>query len=201
MILGKVPRAGFAKVRLSPPLQPEEASALYGAWLRRLVQPMPGIATYFAGYPVEAVSVLRHFAGPGVTLVPAPGDRFGARCDAVIAAALTAGHAPVAVRGTDAPDAGDDAVRACLSLAAPGRLVLAPDQRDGFWCVVVSVAAPQLFASGDGNGAGRAAVAERAAALGLEVRLGPSAWRVDSHRDLAALWLERAGDGPRMVPR
>lgn len=186
------------KAGLCPPLLPEEAAGLYAAWLRRIVQPLPGVATFLYGEPRGGLEVLRYFAVPGVELrEQGPGDRWARLADC-FAALFAAGHGPVAVRTTDAPEAGAGEVKAAFAQSRAERIVLAPDQRGGVWLVVLAAPCPALFTGLEAVVAdtARDRLAVRARALGLEVVLGPVAHEVHDWADLERLASLRSGAAP-----
>jgi catechol 2,3-dioxygenase-like lactoylglutathione lyase family enzyme len=203
VFLATAPRPGAVGDGFCPPLRPEEAAAVHAAWLRRIVQPIPGIATFLHGHPPNGLEMLRYFAVPGVELRAQRGADRWARLAASFEDAFAAGYAPVAVRSTEAPDAGIAEIEAAFAQSRPGRIVLAPDQRDGFWLAVLAAPCPELF-SGLGDvplAAARERVAARARELGLEVAAGPVAHAVHTWADLQQLAELRGGAPPPAAGR
>ena len=54
----RAPLPGQVKTRLCPPLTTDEAAALYGTFLRRVVRPVPGVRTLVYGWPGEQRAAL-----------------------------------------------------------------------------------------------------------------------------------------------
>lgn len=182
-ILAVAPRPGLVLPGLCPPFSPTEAGALQTAWLKGIVQELPGVAVHLFGGPADALPMLRYFAGPGVTLRPwQPAAPDLATLLAAAAELLAEGHAPVAVRTTDAPDAPTAAVLACLAAAAVAPVV-ARDQRGEPWLLAVPDAM-QLAALRSGAVTGSR---------------GPWARSVRDPDDLALLLSERS-EGPADAP-
>jgi glycosyltransferase A (GT-A) superfamily protein (DUF2064 family)/catechol 2,3-dioxygenase-like lactoylglutathione lyase family enzyme len=174
-ILATAPRPGLVLTGACPPLRPAEAAGLQTAWLKHLVQELPGVAVVLCGRPADALPMLRYFAGPGVELQPWPEPGHGpVGLDALqrAAAALLDGvQAPVLVRTADTPDVAAATVLACLDAARDGHAVLGRDQRGAAWLL----AAPDR------------------AALARTPRRGPWARSVQHGDDLALLLQERLG--------
>jgi len=166
-VFAKQPLPGRVKTRLTPPLSPAEASALYGVAQRESV-------TRFAMGP--AVVVLC-WAGrrswfsrgyPGVPLLFQGRGDLGARLTRVTAALFAAGGGPVAVAGSDSPDLPlpllDEAFAALV--AADVSAIPCPD--GGYALLALRRPAPELFADIPWSTAGvLAATQERAKVLGL----------------------------------
>lgn len=198
--IATAPRPGLVLERLCPPLDPAEAAALQTAWLKRLVQPVPGVATLLYGTPTDALGMLRYFAGPGIELRPQPaGDRREvlALCFAEL---FAAGFAPVAVRNCVTPEAGPGAVAAALQEAARGSVVLAPDQHGDCWLIALPHPVPELFRDGPDQasaGTWSALLAQRATQLGLRAATGATAIAVRDAEDLWQLWRDRGAGASR----
>lgn len=179
-----------------PPLTPAEAGALQTAWLKQIVQELPGAAVVLFGRPDDAMPMLRYFAGPGVELRAWPAtapvvDPMLAAADALFAA----DHGPVLVRSADAPQPQQEELLACLAATARGDLVLAPDQRGAPWlCGFADRSQVQALA--------RAGAQRRALGSDVVVRRGPWARTVQDADDLELLLHERRGttNGPPRLP-
>jgi rSAM/selenodomain-associated transferase 1 len=188
----KAPRPGQVKTRLCPPLYPEEAAALYASFLRRIVRPQLGAATYLYGAPADALAELAPFAPSGVELCPQRGADLWARLINCFAELFGAGHDRVVVRNTDSPDLPRERVTEALAVLRPGRVVLGPDPGGGYYLIGLAAAAPELFQLGDGSAsdvfARTRAQAER---LGLALHCLQSEPDVDTYSDLLALWAAR----------
>lgn len=188
----KSPLAGRVKTRLCPPLRPAEAAALYGAFLQDGVRPVPGARTLVYGWPPDDLDRLASWIGCGLELRPQHGDDLWERLAACVRELLGEGHACVVVRNTDSPDLPVVRVQEAIAAAAPGRVVLGPDQRGGFYLIAVSAPCDDLLLGlPEGDDAVLRRVRRRAQELGLElVQLTPEL-DVDTFEDLMALWRSR----------
>ncbi len=198
-VLATAPRPGLVLQGCCPPLTPTEAGALQTAWLKQVVQELPGAAVFLFGRPADAMPMLRYFAGPGVELrewpaTVSPGS--GAEPMLAAAAALfNAGHGPVLVRGVDAPQPQQADLLACLAACQRGEFVWAPDQRGDPWlCGFADAAQLQALLQAGPSG--------RALADAVAVRRGPWARTIRDQLDLPMLWHERCGAdaGPPTLP-
>lgn len=147
-ILTTAPRPGLALAAACPPLTPTEAGALQTAWLKHIVQELPGVAVMLCGTPADAMPMLRYFAGPGVQLRGWPVTA-GEPTLALARELFAAGHGPVLIRTGDAPEPQQGELLACLAAARDGHFVWAPDQRGGAWlCGFASLAQVEAVAAG-----------------------------------------------------
>ncbi|MCB9887499.1 MAG: hypothetical protein H6838_18555 [Planctomycetes bacterium] len=206
-MLATAPRPGLVLRGCCPPLTPAEAGAMQTAWLKQVVQELPGAAVVLFGQPADAMPMLRYFAGPGVELRewPKPFDPRGAADPMLDAAAalFAAGHGPVLVRAVDAPEPQQEDLLACLQACRGGEFVWAPDQRGAPWLCGFADAA-QLRALLDAGARGQALSGEaqsgeaqtgEAQTGQIAVRRGPWARTVRDELDLPMLWHERRGEG------
>lgn len=135
-LLATAPRPGLSLRGCCPPLTPAEAGALQTAWLKSAAQELPGATVLLYGQPLDALPMLKYFAGPGVELRPhrfQPGVGGQEPIQALAAELFAEGFGPVLVRLCDVPDVIDADLQACLAATLHGRLVLAPDQRGQAW--------------------------------------------------------------------
>lgn len=205
-ILATAPRPGLVLQGTCPPLRPAEAAALQTAWLKHIVQELPGVAVYLFGRPKDAMPMLRYFAGPGVELRDwqmVTDERGPIEPMAAVAQELfAAGHGPVLVRTADAPEPSANDLLACAAATGRGELVWAPDQRGEPW--LVGLPQPAHAAALHLAQRQRAGLAAAVGALGIAatttVRRGPWARTVRTADDLALLLHERhpAGRPPTL---
>ena len=106
-IFCKTPAAGFSKTRLSPPLRPEDCSALSACFIRDLgttICSLGGDVTPYAVYtPVGTEPALRALLPPRFRLMPQRDGEFGTRLSQAIADLLQAGHAGAILVNADSP--------------------------------------------------------------------------------------------------
>jgi len=153
--------------------------------LKHIAQELPGVAVFLCGRPLDAMPMLRYFAGPGVELRDWPAATPEPK-DAMIAVAselFEKGFGPVLVRTADAPEPAQEALLACAE-AARHHVVLAKDQRGAAWLMGWPTAAHLGAPS--------------------PVKRGPWARTVQNDLDLRCLLHERsprAGDLPSLPVR
>ena len=98
IVVAKRPAAGHTKTRLSPPLSPIEAAALYECFLRdtlALMRRVPDVQPVIAYLPHEAESYFAQLA-PEFERFVQTGDDLGARLDHALQHYLTLGYERVA---------------------------------------------------------------------------------------------------------
>ncbi len=106
-LLATAPRPGLSLRGCCPPLTPAEAGALQTAWLKSAAQELPGATVLLYGQPLDALPMLKYFAGPGVELRPhrfLPGVGGQEPIQALAAELFAEGFGPVLVRLCDVPD-------------------------------------------------------------------------------------------------
>ena len=150
VVFAKVPEPGRVKTRLCPPLTPEQAAALYDAFLRDALD-------RYRRWGAEAGCAVRlHLAGTarvpdglvpeGVEVLPQRGADLGERMLTAVVQAFAAGHEQAVVVGTDHPTLPlalfDLAFEA---LAEPLTAVLGPSDDGGYYLLGLNDVAPDLF--------------------------------------------------------
>jgi uncharacterized protein len=212
-IMAKAPRPGYAKTRLCPPLEPDQAAALSAAFLRDISENIALAATQgsiagYVAYAPEGQEALfdGHLAtGTGLLLAdgspPMPPDLQGfGRCLLhAIAAMLARGHGSAVVLNSDSPTLPTALlVRTAVALAADGdRVVLGPADDGGYYLLGMKAAHAHLFADIAWSTDSVAQTTRiRAARLGLDVVELPAWYDVDDQVGLNRLLGEIGGDGP-----
>ncbi|MBI3515010.1 MAG: glycosyltransferase [Proteobacteria bacterium] len=209
-VMAKAPRAGRVKTRLTPPLAPDEATALSACFLRDVtanialagrIAPIDGFIAYApAGSGAQFDGMLE----PGTGLVLADGSRdappgvdgFG-RCllDAV-RGLFELGYGAVCLLNADGPTVSTEfLVEAATRLAAAGeRVVLGPADDGGYYLIGMQAPHAALFR---GVAWSTALVANQTRArigeLGLELVTLPSWYDVDDVATLRTLVAELDG--------
>jgi len=143
-IFAKQPVAGRVKTRLTPPLRPEEASALYRVALQETV------ARFSSGpaAPVLCCAGRRSWFArsfPGVPLLPQGRGPLGVRLARATAALFAAGGGPVAVVGADSPDLPLPLISAAFAALAAAEVAVIPCQDGGYALLALRRPAPALF--------------------------------------------------------
>lgn len=203
-VMAKAPRPGRVKTRLVPPLSPDQAMAMSGAFLRDIVEnialagrsaPIDGWIAYA---PVGDAPLFRQLLGDETRLlladgsgpIPAGVQGLGACLLQTVRELLARGYRAACVLNADSPTLPTDLlVRMAETLLAPGeRVVLGPAEDGGYYALGMQRARARLFAdiawSTD-------RVAEqtrtRAAELGLTLVELPSWYDVDDAASLQRL--------------
>ena len=150
LVFAKVPRPGRVKTRLSPPLTPEQAAALYDAFLR------DALDRYRDWGRRSGAAVRLHLAGAarvpdglvpdGVEVLPQRGAGLGERMLLAFVQAFAAGHDRAVVVGTDHPTLPLAFFDAALeALEDPLTAVLGPSDDGGYYLLGLNDVAPDLF--------------------------------------------------------
>jgi uncharacterized protein len=192
----KAPRAGAVKTRLVPPLAHDEAAALSVCFLRDTAANIAGVVNVL---PAEGVAVYtpmgaeRAFDGllaEGFKLVAQRGEVFGERLFHAAEDLPALGYASLCLIDSDSPTLPRSLLaEAVRALAAPGdRVVLGPADDGGYYLIGLKHAHRRLFQNIDWS-TERVLdqTIERAAEIGLEVKLLPAWYDVDDGVTLGRL--------------
>ncbi|HTT78569.1 MAG TPA: TIGR04282 family arsenosugar biosynthesis glycosyltransferase [Stellaceae bacterium] len=201
-IMAKAPRRGEVKTRLVPPLSPEEATALSGAFIRDVAEnilaaartaPIDGWVAYSpAGSEAEFTALLP----AGIALLRPRRSGLGASLRDAAEDLLAAGYGAVCLVNSDSPTLPTVVfVEASQALARPGdRLVLGPAADGGYYLIGLKRPHRRLFEDIDWSTARvLRQTMERAAEIGLATETLRGWYDVDDWtslqhlaRDLAA---------------
>jgi rSAM/selenodomain-associated transferase 1 len=144
-IFAKEPRAGRVKTRMTPPLRPAEAMALYRVALRETVARLAaGPARLVLCYAGRRAWFARNF--PGLPLLSQGRGELGARLARVTAALFAASGGPVAVAGSDSPDLPLALVTAAFTALENSEVAAIPSRDGGYALLALRRPAPTLFA-------------------------------------------------------
>jgi rSAM/selenodomain-associated transferase 1 len=192
-VMAKASQAGRAKTRLSPPLTPEEAASCNTAFLRdiadnllaaAILAPIAGAMAY--GPPGHG-AFFERILPPGIGMFEVWEPDFGSCLLAALEAQFAAGHSAACVLNSDSPTLPPSILaNAAQSLAQPGdRIVIGPSTDGGYYLLGCKTIHRRLFAdiAWSTDIVARQTL-ERAAEIGVEVRLLPEWYDVD---DAAAL--------------
>lgn len=191
-IMAKAPRPGEVKTRLCPPLSAEDASDLYGCFLRDKIEQvaaLPRARPIIAFTPTEGKAFFEA-AAPGFLLLPQQGADLGARLANGVEALFAAGHAAVLMIDSDTPTLpGAFLDQAIDAIATPGTdVVLGPSADGGYYLIGLRRLYRELF---QGIRWSTAHVlpetVRRAQALGLVVATLPGWFDVDTPDDMVRL--------------
>jgi rSAM/selenodomain-associated transferase 1 len=215
VIMAKQPTVGRTKTRLTPPLTPAEATALYEAMLRDTIAlgaSLEDVRLAIAVTPPEAIDAFRHMGPPGVILLPVAGADIGDCLSQVLGRLLVGGHRQAVALNSDGPTlpaaylrqafARLDADSADAGRRWPGSgrphpsadVVLGPSEDGGYYLIGLKQARPGLFRDIEWSSEQvTTQTLARAEAMGLSVALLPPWYDVDTGADLDRLQGELAG--------
>ena len=205
LIFAKVPLPGQVKTRLSPPLPPHEAALLYEASLRDVVavcarerarvelwyHPGPYAAGYFAR---EFPHLLQHEQRAG---------SLGEKMEDAFARSFADGAERVIIVGSDVPTLPESILNSAGDQLRESDLVIGPSRDGGYYLIGLARAAlpklPALFSgvAWSTDTVFRATV-QRAAQEGLELRILPGWYDVDTIDDVQQALLDCREDSHLM---
>jgi rSAM/selenodomain-associated transferase 1 len=196
VIMAKQPTVGRTKTRLSPPLTPAEATALYEALLLDTIDlgaGLEGVQLAIAVTPPEAVDAFRHIGPPGIILLPVAGADIGDCLNQVLGRLLAVGHPGAIALNSDGPTLPDAYLRQAFDRLGDADVVLGPSEDGGYYLIGLKKARPELFR--DIRWSSERVTAQtlaRAEAIGLSVALLSPWYDVDTGADLERLQGELA---------
>ena len=151
IVFAKVPEPGKVKTRLTPPLAPEEAAALYDAFLRDALDRYAALSAAPGGPAVRlylgaAERAPADLVPAGVDVFRQRGRGLGERMLRALVETLAAGHPSAVLIGTDHPTLPDAYVSLALdALAEPLTAVLGPSDDGGYYLLGLNEVVPDLF--------------------------------------------------------
>jgi rSAM/selenodomain-associated transferase 1 len=205
--MAKAPRPGKVKTRLSPPLTPEQASALNICFIQDTTENIHQVtqASQSAGVvaytPVGDEAAFEGLLPPGFELLAQRGEGFGERLLYVCEDLFSCGFSAVCLIDSDSPTMPQEALlQAVESLAREGdRMVLGGSDDGGYYLIGVKRLHRRLFEQIDwSTDRVFAQTLDRAREISLEAELLPTWYDVDDAATLERLQLElsaRAGAG------
>ena len=197
--MSKAPRPGKVKTRLSPPLTPEQASALNICFIRDTTENIDQVtqASNSAGLvvytPVGDEVAFEGLLPQSFRLLAQRGDGFGERLLHACEDLFSCGYSAVCLIDSDSPTMPHSALLdAVVRLAKPGdRVVLGGSDDGGYYLIGVKQVHRRLFERIDWSTERvLRQTMERAAEIGLEVELLPTWYDVDDAATLERLRLE-----------
>lgn len=205
VVVGKAPRPGAAKTRLSPPLSAEGAARLYAGFLQDTL----GMACRLGWervsliYPPEpnAESALRALVPPEVSLQPQSGHGLGPALAGAFEQHLAEGFREVVLIGSDNPTLPPALVESARRALADYDLALGPSADGGYYLLAMRCPHLGIFERITwSTDVVFAQTRARARALGLSVHALPEWYDVDTATDLARLRHELAHLRPEVAP-
>ena len=202
--MAKRPEAGQTKTRLSPPLSPAQAAALYECFLRDtlgLMRRTPAVRPVIAYLPPAAEGYFAALA-PDFELTLQEGPDLGARLANVFQHYLSLGYERVVAMDSDSPTLPAAYLAAAFeALAGEVDVVLGPCDDGGYYLIGLKRPAPRLLREVRMSTPNVVAdTLALAAAEGLKVKLLPAWYDVDEAAALDRLAAELAAAPPTVAP-
>ena len=189
VVFVKAPVPGQVKTRLVPPLTPEGACGLYRSWARDLFRR----AGAWGGSSVD-IAYAPHASSPSpdwldggrpVSFFPQTGRDLGEKMTHAFRNAFQSGAERVVIVGSDSPGLPVDYLAQAFRFLEEAPLVIGPARDGGYYLVGLRRPCPELFESIPWSTAEvLPRTLDRAARLGLSVRLLPEYFDVDRPADL-----------------
>lgn len=199
-IFCKTPAAGFSKTRLSPPLRPEDCSAISACFIRDLACTIGSLDVHVAPYavytPAGTEPALRSLLPPSFSLLPQRDGDFGVRLSRAVGDLLAAGHAAAILVNADSPTLPASILQAAVAaVLREDAVVLSPSFDGGYTLIGLSRAHAPLFADIPWSTPSVYALTlQRAAEIGIPVINVPGWYDVDDKQTLQLLQSEIAGE-------
>lgn len=201
ILMGKAPVPGTVKTRLSPPLPPGDAAALYACLLEdaaEMASRLPRVRRYLFFAPGDGISHFRADPFSAFDLRPQDGADLGERMERAVNSAYSGGARRVVVIGADCPALSARRIRSAFrELSDSAGAVFGPAEDGGFYLVGTRLPFPfPLRGIEWGTATVLAASLARCREAGIPYALLPRERDVDTAEDLDSLrgW---AGARPR----
>jgi uncharacterized protein len=206
-IMTKAPRAGQVKTRLTPPLTAEEAAALNVCFLRDIsaaISKVGGNARGIGCYtPVGSEATYCDIFPAEFQLLAQRNGDLSQRLVGAIEDLIAVGFASICLINSDSPTAPASVfAEAARLLSSPNEdVVLGPSDDGGYYLIGIKNLHPRMFEEVDwSTDRVRAQTLERAAEIGLDVRLLPGCYDVDDSRTLHRLCDDLLGPNDSQDP-
>ena len=202
---GKAPRPGQTKTRLSPPLTPEQASALYRGFLRDSVALAVSLGwervTLIHPEPPESEGALACLLPAEVHLLPESGTDFGTILSGSFGHHFAEGFDRVVLIGTDSPTVPVSVLRGAAATLDDHDLAIGPTEDGGYYLLAMAHHHRRLFEEiAWSTDVVYEQTLARARELGLRVAMMPTWYDVDTVVELERLRRDLAGLPPRVAP-
>ena len=146
IVVAKRPAPGKTKTRLSPPLTPELASALYECFLFDTLDQMRQVndALHVIAY-LDECDYFQRFA-PDFELIPQEGEHLGERLDRALTSYLSRGYQRVVIMDSDSPTLPSVYLSQAFHALSDGAdVVLGPCDDGGYYLIGLRKPAPRLL--------------------------------------------------------
>lgn len=195
LVVAKRPAPGQTKTRLTPPLSPEQAAALYECFLHdtlALIRQTPNTQPAIAYLPPSEKAYFAKLA-PDFELVLQDGPDLGVRLDNALTHYLQLGYKHVAIMDSDSPTLPVSCLAATFEALDKADVVLGPCDDGGYYLIGLNRPIPRLLR--EVQMSTPRVVADTLALAkeeGLRVELLPTWYDVDDVGALARLTAELA---------
>ena len=147
IVFAKMPEPGRVKTRLAPPLTPEQAAALYAAFLADALAQYTTFRADVRLYLAPPLPPARPaFAPENVTIHVQHGDGLGPRMNRAFVETFATGYERAVIIGTDHPTLPSAFIDAAFeALAVPRAITLGPSDDGGYYLLGLNDFFPTLF--------------------------------------------------------
>ena len=202
---GKAPRPGLAKTRLSPPLTPEQAAALYHGFLHDSTTLAVSLGwervTLMHPEPPEGEEALARLLPAEVRLLPQPATDFGEILASGFSHHFAQGFDRVVLIGSDTPTLPASIVQDAAAILGDHDLAIGPTEDGGYYLLAMTRQHRRLF---EDVAWSTDVVCEqtlaRARELGLRIATMPTWYDVDTVAELERLRRDLATLPPSVAP-
>jgi rSAM/selenodomain-associated transferase 1 len=206
IVFAKDPKPGTVKTRLFDRFTPEEAAALYKAFISDTLAKARGVeanAHILCYAPASATASMVEIAGPDWDLVPQVYADLGERMATALRQSLAAGADRVILTGADIPSLPSTHLAQALDLLGDCDVVLGPSTDGGYYLIGVTADHPAIFQNiAWSQSSVFAQTVERVRNAGLSLGLVPPWYDVDTPEEVDFLLAhaEAAGEA-EWVPK
>jgi rSAM/selenodomain-associated transferase 1 len=194
IIMAKEPAVGSTKTRLTPPLSPAQAAALYEALLKdtiALSASMRGIDLTIAVTPSDATGYFERISPPKAHLLPVDCEHIGDCLSQVIARLLGKGYPKVCALNSDGPSLPAKHIHRAFDLLDDHDVVFGPNEDGGYYLLGLKQLHTEIFTGIPWSTSQvLPQTLDKVKAMGLRAALLTPWYDVDSIADVARLQRE-----------
>lgn len=207
VVFAKLPRPGFVKTRLCPPLEHGQAAELYGCMLDDVLEESAaacgqiGAELVLTVHPGEQAAAMAQRAPRSARVVAQRGSGLAVRMQHTIAQSAAAGLNRIVLRGSDSPALPRHRIVQAFDALDEVDLVLSRDADGGYDLLGVREPHPGLLDHAMSTAAVAHDTLSNAARLGLRCREIEPGFDIDTAADLLRLREARAGLAPGLGRR
>jgi len=202
VVFAKAPRPGFVKTRLCPPLELEQAAALYECMLDDVLEEsaaacsLCGAALYVTVHPEEETAAVAQRTPHSASVIAQHGRNLATRMQYAIAQCAAAGFDRIVLRGSDSPSLPRQRIADAFQALDEADLALSRGHDGGYDLLAVHRPHPGLLDHAMSTESVAADTLANAMRLGLRCRELDPGFDIDAAADLVRLRDER----PRLAP-